>query len=750
MKKNPSKSSVFTAVLFPAILIIVLACLSSCSDDKPQPPPHKEKTSEAGSAPGNATKNKGDSEKIAAMEKFASIEFPVQKTSFDKIDEDLENGKISKEKAVELYLIAGYYPERLPPAYKSEHAVTGDSEIMDAKMWIHENRDLLDDKTKETLEPFYVPAHHPKSHFNKTETELKRLIDLLTLIPEAGAAEPPAFLTVTVNGKEIAYVYYRPADEERAKWSAQAILDAWEKFHQYLGVEPGVVELNFVTGSSWYGLAWSAEIEGKMTEQIEIRDDMPEKKTKSVVVHELFHSFQFTLGIKSNTTEQKWIMETTAVWSENYIYPEFNREQEYLSTFFYYLPYDLICHKDAREYGNYLFMLFLNQRLQSDVLIKDMLVKSMTVGATRTVEELPGFDDLFAEFAQWNINRDELKLYKDYPAHLPDISYDGYPSNPYGKARALIRHTDETVWPLTVSLEKGGIKYHTHTFPETLKKIIFRLPEGNDKNRMTALIELEDNTRYIEDWTHAEERTFCKNIPFENVETLTLIFSNSDLHANYDARYEVETKRECDETGYGTTVVLWNDSKTQTSRGTKGSAETTQVNRGSFSQRDVIRYDGQGDYEVVRQSVSFSSLTGTYIKGDGSCGWDHDNRERELKGSYFRNFEKPGSRPTKIRVELDENDKKTNRFYFETSPNTPNYNWVSSTATTDTLWVPCDSGVPPKKNFNVIHGASKTITLPVDPFDLTNDPENTHISGTRVYNGNGYDATLTYDYVLKK
>jgi len=153
---------------------------------------------------------------------------------------------------------------------------------------------------------------------------------------------------------------------------------------------------------------------------------------------------------------------------------------------------------------------------------------------------------------------------------------------------------------------------------------------------------------------------------------------------------------------------------------------------------------------VVRQSVSFSSLTGTYIKGDGSCGWDHDNRERELKGSYFRNFEKPGSRPTKIRVELDENDKKTNRFYFETSPNTPNYNWVSSTATTDTLWVPCDSGVPPKKNFNVIHGASKTITLPVDPFDLTNDPENTHISGTRVYNGNGYDATLTYDYVLKK
>jgi len=749
MKKNPSKSSVFTAILFPACLIIALICLSSCSDDKPQPPPNTEKASEAGSAPADMTK-KGDSKKIAAMEKFAKIERPVQKTSFDKINEDLEAGKISKEKAVELYLMAGYYPERLPSAYKSEHVVTGDSEMMGAKMWIHENWDLLDDKTRKNLEPFYVPAHHPKSHFNKTETELKDLLDFLSLIPDAGAAEPPAFLTVTVNGKEKAHVYYSPAHEERAKWSAQAILDAWEKFHQYLGVEPGIVQLNFVTGSSWYGVAWSAEVDGKMTEQIEIRNDMPEKKTKSVVVHELFHSFQFTLGIKSNAMEQRWIMETTAVWSENYIYPEFNREQEYLSTFFYYLPYDLICFKDAREYGNYLFMLFLNQRLQSDVLIKDMLVKSMTVGATRTVEELPGFDDLFAEFAQWNVNQDELKIYRDHPAHLPEISYDGYPSNPYGKARLMIRHSVENLWPLTVSLEKGGMKYHTHTIPENLKKIIFRLPEGNAKNRMTALIELEDNTRYVEDWTTVKERTFCKNIPFENVETLTLIFSNSDLHNNYDARYEVETQRECDEIGYGTTLVKWNDSKTETTQGTTKSAKITQENQGSFTQRDVIRYDGQGDYEVLRQSVTFSSLKGTYIKGDGSCGWDHDNRGRELKGSYFRNFEKPGSRPTKIRVELDENDKKTNRFYFETSPNTPNHNWLSSLATTDTLWVPCDSGVPPTKNFNVIHNTSKTITLPVDPFDLTTDPESPRISGNKIYTGNGYDVTLTYDYILKK
>jgi hypothetical protein len=102
----------------------------------------------------------------------------------------------------------------------------GDSEMMAAKMWIHENWNLLDDKTKEKLEPFYVRAHHPKNHFNKTESELKDLLDFLSLVPDAGAAETPAFLTVAVNGKEKAYVYYRPAQEERAKWVAQAILDA--------------------------------------------------------------------------------------------------------------------------------------------------------------------------------------------------------------------------------------------------------------------------------------------------------------------------------------------------------------------------------------------------------------------------------------------------------------------------------------------------------------------------------------------
>jgi hypothetical protein len=50
----------------------------------------------------------------------------------------------------------------------------------------------------------------------------------------------------------------------------------------------------------------------------------------------------------------------------------------------------------------------------------------------------------------------------------------------------------------------------------------------------------------------------------------------------------------------------------------------------------------------------------------------------------------------------------------------------------------------------VIHNTSKTITLPVDPFDLTTDPESPRISGNKIYTGNGYDVTLTYDYILKK
>ncbi len=148
----------------------------------------------------------------------------------------------------------------------------------------------------------------------------------------------------------------------------EAFAKAWPMYKELLNIEPTApfkVWLINLEGGLDGGAIWHKK-ENRCS--ILLKKTLDDKKLQSTAVHELFHCFQFYIGHKFRMDDHdvNWLMEATAKWSENYVYPDYNVEHEWLNLFFNTLDKERVYYNNKREYISYMLFFFLSQYLGND------------------------------------------------------------------------------------------------------------------------------------------------------------------------------------------------------------------------------------------------------------------------------------------------------------------------------------------------------------------------------------------------
>ncbi|MBN1625138.1 MAG: hypothetical protein JW944_01325, partial [Deltaproteobacteria bacterium] len=573
-----------------------------------------------------AQEETGDRGETISEKDIASIDDPeirellsaqkeaLPETSFDRIMKAKEEGKISEQEAMLLTLTAGYNREDLPEYYKSEYK-SGRDGLQDAEDWMNENYETLDEETKAAVKPYYVMPDDPESIFNKPDAK-KALLDRISLIPDAGAAELTwESMEFTADGKAFDIYYIGEYGKKQAEWIKGAVIKSYPEFKTLLGVEPRETINIYITPIEDYGLAGCRNSDTTyLLRYIKIRSGMDERYTKAVTAHELFHHFQYSIPIFSSMgMDFKWLMEATATWAMHYIYPELNVEHEFLKVYRDELGKNMIQAGRNHEYGSYTWFLFLEQYSNSKDIVRTSLLNAKALGAKKaSATGLDNFDDLFSEYGYWNWNKAIAKRYTDTPEFPGDLLSSSVFFNAYFKK--------EEDYKDDVQMEPLAFAYRMYVFHDKIKRIEFELAEKTKEHQSCWAMVKIGGDWLLENWSEMEKRTFCRERAWEDLKVVVLIFSNSDAEKPFKNQVRVKTRYECEPAWTGAISLTWEKKKTFTTSGTRGSAETTFETRGEFTAKDELKLDEEGYANVVESTMSYDRRNFKKIDYSRACG----------------------------------------------------------------------------------------------------------------------------------
>jgi hypothetical protein len=326
---------------------------------------------------------------------------------------------------------------------------------------------------------------------------------------------------------------------------------------------------------------------------------------KSTTAHELFHCVQFQIfgGLPTDNTFS-WLYESTATWSENYAYPDYQVEQYQAGRYLYATGWDLLSTRSFHHYGAYMWHFFLAQ-YSSPAEVTYALFQSQSPYSPRLMlANRAGFSDELGEFAVWNWNRDPFTYYSDPPPPVFPTSADGTESrhpNPIGSAGA---HS------VSVQIGKGGIGYYEIelTNPD-LNKLTFDLTglgaAAGGPVAVTAILQLDSGT-FRESWTGLDKAEFCRKVPDQNLGRAIVIVSNANLQSPFSASFAVTAEERCGPGWIGSIRMRWRRDDVWTG----SSAAESWVNNDNHAGEAVIRehlvYDAANDGFVVKK-MSFSA-----------------------------------------------------------------------------------------------------------------------------------------------
>ncbi|MFH0798462.1 MAG: DUF6055 domain-containing protein [Candidatus Woesearchaeota archaeon] len=601
-------------------------------------------------------------------------------TPFDVIDRQLSEGKIDIKQANVLRVIANFEPESLPKGYEGEQL--GRNSYQEADIWLSKNWDALDADTKKLLEPYYYERDDPRNHMN-AKTDTQKVADALSIIPSVNAAEELVVIlttTLTASPERKVRIFYGmndPAQEQQANWTSFAFVKSFPMFEQMLGVRPDKMVYVYLENMGSYGSAAIRTLDNQTRCRIKLKLGMDQKMTESTLAHELFHCFQFAIPLDYDPKDEQWLMESTATWSEHYVYPAYNSEHEYLKRFFNKLDKYMMYYGLNHEYSTYMWHLFVTQSSNDISYVKDVLLKAKSGTSTDAVTKDPLFDSRFSEYAVWNWNINPYKRYADNPS-LP-----GSPSG--GEAYLEYAYSKDKESPEFEAVSPLGINYHMHTFASDIDKITFQFEEkGDEKKRRIALIKFEDYW-IREDWTDISERTFCRITGEKMVTGVVLISSNADTDSNWDYEYKVKTKGECNPEWRGNVRVTWAFSNSID----YGIAQQTYTQEASMISNDILVFDSENDEFLVKeQHISYSHKEHQVTTYPDECGLQKTTLTNIQQGVGYGSWEIDEHNPSDgYAYERIEGEEGEYSLVLEVTPNQKG--WLTSTSTIAKIYKPC-------------------------------------------------------------
>jgi hypothetical protein len=289
-------------------------------------------------------------------------------TSFDLIDQDLQQGKIDAETALEYKTFAEFDDARLPAAYHASE-VGGEAGLFMNE--IVAAYPTLSVGAQAILEPFFIPPFQAGSWAAQSGSRFTQ-----------SAPSDWAFLSAA-GGK--ARVWYKKADAEmqsKARIVANALTnEVWPTETTLMSREPkldGAGVQNFVVFDH-YRNGWDSTFVpfggyagmtvpqtcAPTTSIIYINPALADigNSTKIGLVettaHEFMHALEYSFSLAIDPcTEYNWMGEATATWAEDFVYPDHNTEWRLAKT---YLRTPQLAINDTygwRQYGEYLLLYF--------------------------------------------------------------------------------------------------------------------------------------------------------------------------------------------------------------------------------------------------------------------------------------------------------------------------------------------------------------------------------------------------------
>jgi hypothetical protein len=177
-------------------------------------------------------------------------------------------------------------------------------------------------------------------------------------------------------------------------------------------------------------------------------DAPPLQSLRATAAHEFFHAVQFGY----DAVEDFWMMETTATWAEEHVFPDANDNRRYLDASAIVAPgRPLDFARDDFEYGNWIFWAFLTEYFGDTAGPDATVVRDVwrladaaagapdmhSTGAVRRVVSRRGvpFAQAFSRFAQ--ANRVAREWYLDGAS---------YPQSPVAAGHTLTRRAADVRW----------------------------------------------------------------------------------------------------------------------------------------------------------------------------------------------------------------------------------------------------------------------------------------------------------------
>ncbi|MFH2105558.1 MAG: hypothetical protein ABII72_04990, partial [Parcubacteria group bacterium] len=492
------------------------------------------------------------SEKQAESE-MTMEEFFAQEgdTSFDLLDKAYEEGKLDKETSLIYGAYAAFGDERLPEEYRSEVMAFEANHVFAG---IQENYDGFSSENKEIIDPFLKRPDEEGSWWSqKMARQAGYNPDLVETAHAKGRPDYWQYID-TADGKfRIWYKYgsipilspiiSRFTSKPRAE-KVKKIIDSSGVYKQFkdllkrdaindgklggdgrIDIYITLDELRGRRGKHYIGLTMPDKSKSKTSAYIIINGT-----NQSLVVHEIFHVFQFAFDHK--ISDIVW-MEATATWAEDFMFESANSEHYKLKYYFPYPEKEYSSFGGLFEYGAYILPYFIS-RTSGDDKIREIWEGCEKMSCIKSVDENidGGFKKQWRKFTLWNYNKSPVKFYDDQGG-FPDISSAKIqlPQHKYSIQGNKIDISSTQLMPLSANFAEAKNELEEGKYKKVVFDNLETFTSMSDKLAIEAIVYPKDGDPYVDkkDWSKINKRTFCLEKPKENFDRIVLVFSNGGI-----------------------------------------------------------------------------------------------------------------------------------------------------------------------------------------------------------------------------
>ncbi|HSP54308.1 MAG TPA: hypothetical protein VLS25_01870, partial [Dehalococcoidia bacterium] len=522
-------------------------------------------------------------------------------SSFQLIDEAFEAHEIDLGKALLYKAYAAFQDARLPDKYQGNDSQIQENPFLSAlpAAW-----DSLSQEEQDSLTPFLLPPNVPGSWYEQQQAG-----GIFASAPTDWASLESATLPVKV--------WYHPSQAGHGAKAASylAALEGkiWDSLTDLMGKSPlpdcgascpsgggdDRFDIYVVDPSIRSYVSWNPP-ETPDCSKTPTFMVLGGGDSNAILAHEFMHAVQFAFDGPVDCWEYRWFREASAQWAMDYVYPKDNEEQQMTYSLLTIPERSLDMINDSHEYGAYLYPFFLVRKFNRPQIVRDIwkTAEDAKVASLAAINQVTagdgGFEDLWPQFTLLNWNREPVDDYNKWD-DLTD------------RATA---HDDKSLGPGKEQLEGFvrylGAIYFSYRFTDEARTVSFTNTMQGEHGRLWAIASIDGTWREPEEWSQGSRKTFCRDLPGQNIDRLVIVISNTDWEGKLPRNTFLDD--------------LTLDIGADTCKAFAGSASTTFTNHtgeivGRATTEDV-RFEYDDEYEQLPGS--------DYWTSDGTVNWTYE------------------------------------------------------------------------------------------------------------------------------